>query len=154
MRADMQFVSVSTLKLPPPDTYDVAIAALFVRVADRKGNVAFPDDQRAFVNQLIAAGKPTVVIGFGSPYLITTFPDAPSWLGRIFDKRRFAARRRPRAVWPGADPGENSGNGSRRSEAWRWITLRSGSDGAAARFGSNDGEAAACLRSSGSRRGE
>src|SRR3984957_7228410 len=83
MRADMQFVSVTTLKLPPPDTYDVAIAALFVRVADRKGNVAFPDDQRAFVNQMIAAGKPTVVIGFGSPYLISTFPNAPSWLGEF-----------------------------------------------------------------------
>jgi beta-N-acetylhexosaminidase len=83
MRADMQFVNVSTLKLPPPDSYDVAIAALFVRVADRKGNVAFPDEQRAFVNQMIAAGKPTVVIGFGSPYLITAFPDAPVWLAEF-----------------------------------------------------------------------
>jgi beta-glucosidase-like glycosyl hydrolase/CubicO group peptidase (beta-lactamase class C family) len=83
LRADMQFVSVSTLTLPPSDTYDVAIAALFVRVADRKGNVAFPDEQRAFVNQMIAAGKPTVVIGFGSPYLITTFPDAPVWLAEF-----------------------------------------------------------------------
>jgi beta-N-acetylhexosaminidase len=83
LRADMQFVNVSTLKLPPPDSYDVAIAALFVRVADRKGNVAFPEDQRAFVNQMLAAGKPTVVIGFGSPYLITTFPNAPAWLGEF-----------------------------------------------------------------------
>src|ERR1700735_4688223 len=83
MRADMQFVSVSTLKLPPPDTYDVAVAALFVRVADRKGNVAFPEDQRAFVNQMVAAGKPTVVIAFGSPYLISTFPDAPVWLAEF-----------------------------------------------------------------------
>ena len=41
-----------------PTSYDVAIAALFVRVADRKGNVGFPDDQRAFVNQILAAGKP------------------------------------------------------------------------------------------------
>src|ERR1700723_416333 len=83
MRADMQFVNVGSLKLPAPDTYDVAIAALFVRVADRKGNVAFPEDQRAFVNQMIAAGKPTVVIGFGSPYLVTTFPDAPVWLAEF-----------------------------------------------------------------------
>src|SRR5580693_3052693 len=83
LRADMQFANVSTLKLPAPDTYDVAVAALFVRVADRKGNVAFPEDQRAFVNQMIAAGKPTVVIGFGSPYLITTFPDAPVWLAEF-----------------------------------------------------------------------
>jgi beta-N-acetylhexosaminidase len=83
MRADTQFVSVSTLKLPPADSYDVAIAALFVRVADRKGNLALPDDQRAFVNQMIAAGKPTVVIGFGNPYLISAFPDAPVWLAEF-----------------------------------------------------------------------
>jgi beta-glucosidase-like glycosyl hydrolase/CubicO group peptidase (beta-lactamase class C family) len=83
MRADTQFVNVSSLKLPAPDTYDVAIAALFVRVADRKGNVAFPSDQQAFVDQMLASGKPTVVIGFGSPYLVKAFPNAPVWLGEF-----------------------------------------------------------------------
>ena len=48
LRADTRFTNVSALKLPRPETYDVAIAALFVRVADRKGNVGFPEDQRAF----------------------------------------------------------------------------------------------------------
>src|SRR5580693_1093138 len=83
LRADMQFANVSTLKLPPADSYDVAIAALFVRVADRKGNVGLPDEQRAFVNQMIAAGKPVVVIAFGSPYLIEGFPDAKTWLAEF-----------------------------------------------------------------------
>jgi beta-N-acetylhexosaminidase len=83
LRADTNFVGVKTLQLPPPDSYDVAIAALFVRVADRKGNVGFPDDQRAFVNQMIAAGKPTIVIAFGSPYLIEGFPDAKTWLAEF-----------------------------------------------------------------------
>jgi beta-N-acetylhexosaminidase len=83
LRADTQFRSVSTLKLPNPNTYDVAIAALFVRVADRKGNVGFPDDQRAFIDQLLAAGKPTVIAGFGSPYLIERFPNAPTWLAEF-----------------------------------------------------------------------
>src|SRR5271169_5658133 len=83
LRADMQFANVSTLKLPPADTYDVAIAALFVRVADRKGNVGLPDEQRAFVNQMIAAGKPVVVVAFGSPYLIEGFPDAKTWLAEF-----------------------------------------------------------------------
>ena len=83
LRADTQFANVTTLKLPPPDTYDVAIAALFVRVADRKGNVGLPDEQRAFVNQMIAAGKPVVVIAFGSPYLIEGFPDAETWLAEF-----------------------------------------------------------------------
>jgi beta-N-acetylhexosaminidase len=83
LRADMQFANVSSLKLPPADTYDVAIAALFVRVADRKGNVGLPDEQRAFVNQMIATGKPTVVIAFGSPYLIEGFPGAKTWLAEF-----------------------------------------------------------------------
>ena len=72
-----------TSSCPSPDTYDVAIAALFVRVADRKGNVGFPDDQRAFVNQLLAAGKPVVVASFGSPYLIERFPNAKTWLAEF-----------------------------------------------------------------------
>src|SRR6202046_756590 len=83
LRADTQFVNVSTLKLPPVDSYDVAIAALFVRVADRKGNVGFPDDQRAFVNQMLTSGKPCVVIAFGSPYLILSFPSAKTWIGEF-----------------------------------------------------------------------
>jgi beta-N-acetylhexosaminidase len=83
LRADLQFATVSTLKLPPVDSYDVAVAALFVRVADRKGNVGFPDEQRTFVNQIIAAGKPTAVIGFGSPYLIEGFPGAKTWLAEF-----------------------------------------------------------------------
>jgi beta-glucosidase-like glycosyl hydrolase/CubicO group peptidase (beta-lactamase class C family) len=83
LRADTQFVNVSTLKLPPADSYDIAIAALFVRVADRKGNVGFPDDQRAFVNLMLANGKPCVVLAFGSPYLILTFPGAKSLIGEF-----------------------------------------------------------------------
>ncbi|MGA2845081.1 MAG: serine hydrolase, partial [Candidatus Acidiferrales bacterium] len=83
LRADTQFSSASALKLPPPESYDVAIAALFVRVADRKGNVGLPDDQRALVNQIVAAGKPLVVMSFGSPYLIEKFPEAKTWLAEF-----------------------------------------------------------------------
>jgi beta-N-acetylhexosaminidase len=83
LRADTQFVNVSALKLPPPETYDVAIVALFVRVADRKGNVGLPDDQRAFVNQILATGKPAAVLAFGSPYLMERFPNAKTWLGEF-----------------------------------------------------------------------
>jgi len=95
LRADTQYAPVSTLKLPPPETYDVAIAALFVRVADRKGDLGFPDDQRSFVNQLLDAGKPTVVASFGSPYLIEQFPNAKTWLAEFSTNdvsQRAAAR--------------------------------------------------------------
>ena len=83
LRADTQYFPVSALKLPPADTYDVAVAALFVRVADRKGDIAFPEDQRALVDQLIAAGKPTVVASLGNPYLIERFPNAKTWLAEF-----------------------------------------------------------------------
>jgi beta-N-acetylhexosaminidase len=83
LRADTQFASANSLKLPPPESYDVAIAALFVRVADRKGNVGLPDNQRAVVNQMLATEKPVVVLSFGSPYLIENFPDSKTWLAEF-----------------------------------------------------------------------
>jgi beta-N-acetylhexosaminidase len=98
LRADTQFANVSTLKLPKADAYDVAIVALFVRVADRKGNVGFPDDQRFFVNQLLAQGKPTVVASFGSPYLIERFPGAPTWLAE-FSTNDVSQRAVARAIF-------------------------------------------------------
>ncbi|HUJ31987.1 MAG TPA: glycoside hydrolase family 3 N-terminal domain-containing protein [Candidatus Acidoferrum sp.] len=98
LRADTQYFGVSQLKLPPPDTYDVAIAALFVRVADRKGNVGFPDDERALVGQLLAAGKPTAVVAFGSPYLIERFPDAKTFIAE-FSTNDVAQRAAARALF-------------------------------------------------------
>ena len=47
LRADTRFINADTLKLPSPDTYDVALLALFVRVSDRKGNVDVPAEQAA-----------------------------------------------------------------------------------------------------------
>jgi len=98
LRADSQFRPVAALALPPPETYDLAIAAIFVRVADRKGNVAFPEDQRALVNRLLAAGKPVVVAAFGSPYLIEGFPAAKTWLAN-FGANRVAQAAAARAIF-------------------------------------------------------
>jgi len=80
LRADTRFVNASVLKLPPPDSYDVAILALFVRVSDRKGNVDVPAEQAALAEQLYKTGKPIITVGFGSPYLIEKFPQAETWL--------------------------------------------------------------------------
>ena len=91
-------VRVSTLKLPPPDTYDVAIAALFVRVADRKGNVGFPGRSARVREQLLAAGKPAVVAAFGSPYLIERFPNATTWLAE-FSTNDVSQRAAARAIF-------------------------------------------------------
>ena len=83
LRADTQFSKVGALKMPAPDTYDVAIAAVYVRVADRKGSVGLPDEQSAIVNDLIAGPKPVIVAAFGSPYLIERFPNAKTWIAEF-----------------------------------------------------------------------
>ena len=80
LRADTRFINAATLKLPSPESYDIAILALFVRVSDRKGNVDVPAEQAALANQVFQAGKPLITIGFGSPYLIERFPQAETWL--------------------------------------------------------------------------
>jgi CubicO group peptidase (beta-lactamase class C family) len=80
LRADTRFVNAGTLKLPPPDSYDVAILALFVRVSDRKGNVDVPAEQIALAQQLYKAGKPVITAAFGSPYLIERFLEAETWI--------------------------------------------------------------------------
>src|ERR1700720_4245023 len=80
LRADTRFINADTLKLPPPDTYDVALLALFVRVSDRKGNVDVPAEQAALAEHLYTSGKPVITLGFGSPYLIERFPQAQTWL--------------------------------------------------------------------------
>jgi CubicO group peptidase (beta-lactamase class C family) len=80
LRADTRFVNASILKLPPPDSYDVAIVAFFVRVSDRKGNVDVPAEQAALAEQVYKTGKPVITVGLGSPYLIEGFPKAETWL--------------------------------------------------------------------------
>ena len=80
LRADTRFRSAANLQLPPPDSYDVAILTLFVRVSDRKGNVDVPEEQAALANQLYGSGKPVITLALGSPYLIERFPQAETWL--------------------------------------------------------------------------
>ena len=80
LRADTKFVRADTLKLPPPDAYDITILALFVRVSDRKGDVDVPADQIPLIEQVYKSSKPVITLGLGSPYLIERFPQAETWL--------------------------------------------------------------------------
>src|SRR2546427_1952943 len=80
LRADTRFRDAASLRLPPADSYDVAILALFVRVSDRKGNVDVPAEQAALAQQVYKTGKPVITVAFGSPYLIERFPQAETWL--------------------------------------------------------------------------
>ena len=95
LRADTKFVKADMLKLPPPDSYEVAILALFVRVSDRKGNVDVPPEQAALAEELFKTGKPVITVGLGSPYLIERFPQAETWLAAfgISDVAQISAAR-------------------------------------------------------------
>ena len=52
------------------------VLAVFVKRAASKGTVALPDMQADFVKRMIGGEKPTAVYAFGSPYLISQFPEA------------------------------------------------------------------------------
>src|SRR5258707_2427193 len=95
LRADTKFAKAENLKLPGPDSYDVAILALFVRVSDRKGDVDVPADQFTLIQQIYKMGKPVISVGLGSPYLIERFPQAETWLSAfgISDVAQISAAR-------------------------------------------------------------
>jgi beta-N-acetylhexosaminidase len=95
LRADTRFVRADLLKLPPPDSYDVAILAFFVRVSDRKGNVDIPEEQAKLAEQLYKTGKTVITVALGSPYLIEHFPQAETWLAAfgISDVAQVSAAR-------------------------------------------------------------
>ncbi len=98
VRMDTRFVRADTVKLPAPDTYDLAIAAVYVRVTDRKGSVGLPADEAALVNRLLSAGKPVVVAGFGSPYLAESFAAAKTYIA-AFGTGDVAQRAMGRALF-------------------------------------------------------
>jgi beta-N-acetylhexosaminidase len=98
IRTDTRFVKVSSLSVPAPGSYDVAIIALFVHVKDRKGTIGLPDEQAALVKQLLQSGKPAAIVCFGNPYLIARFPSAPTWLA-VFSTSDVAQQAAGRALF-------------------------------------------------------
>jgi beta-N-acetylhexosaminidase len=98
LRADTRFRPVDALALPPAESYDVMLIALFVRVADRKGSVGLPDEQTAYVRHLVVGDKPAIVACFGSPYLAARFPEAKTWLA-VFSNVDVAQRAAIRAMF-------------------------------------------------------
>jgi beta-N-acetylhexosaminidase len=80
VRVDTRYSAASPAKIPATETYDVVIAALLVRVADRKDSVSLPPEQIQLVENLFKLPKPVIVACFGSPYLIEKFPEASTWI--------------------------------------------------------------------------
>jgi beta-N-acetylhexosaminidase len=59
---------------------DTVLVSLFVRTRSGQGKITVPEAGRTAIPQLLALGKPVVVVSFGSPYLLRNFPDLPTYL--------------------------------------------------------------------------
>jgi beta-N-acetylhexosaminidase len=62
------------------DSADVVLVGSYVRPEAWAGSVAVAEPFRAFVAGLARDGRPTVVVSFGNPYLLTAFPEVGSYL--------------------------------------------------------------------------
>jgi len=97
LHVDTKYFRVEETHLPAPESYDLAICAITVRVADRKASVGLPPNEAELIHALLRAGKPVIVAGLGSPYLIEDFPEAGTWLG-AFSVQDVAQRAAARAL--------------------------------------------------------
>jgi beta-N-acetylhexosaminidase len=98
LRFDTRYNPISNLNFSKLSAYDAIILALFVRVADRKGSVALPEEQASAVHRLLAIDKPVIVACFGSPYVIKHYPEAKTWVG-IFSNADVAQHAAARAIF-------------------------------------------------------
>ncbi|HUQ20670.1 MAG TPA: glycoside hydrolase family 3 N-terminal domain-containing protein [Gemmatimonadaceae bacterium] len=77
------------------DSADVVIASAYVSPREFSGSVSTKGGFSSFMNSLAATGKPLVAISFGSPYLLSAFPDVPAyllaWGGAPLSQRSAAA---------------------------------------------------------------
>ncbi|HXZ20513.1 MAG TPA: glycoside hydrolase family 3 N-terminal domain-containing protein [Candidatus Acidoferrales bacterium] len=80
VHVDTKYFRVEETHLPPPESYDLAICAVTVRTADRKGTIGLPANEAEMIHALLRAGKPVIMVGLGSPYLMESFPEAGTWL--------------------------------------------------------------------------
>ncbi len=62
------------------DSVDLALFSVYVSPRAGAGDVALPEAAARFMKGVIAAGVPSVVISFGSPYLLTEVPEVGTYL--------------------------------------------------------------------------
>ena len=98
LRFDTRFAPIGGFDLSKLGACDALILALFVRVADRKGSVALPDEQASVVHRVLTGNKPVIVACFGSPYVIRHFPEGKNWIG-IFSNADVAQCAAARAIF-------------------------------------------------------
>jgi len=76
------------------DSADLVLVSVYVGPRSGSGTVAVAEPTIEFVNALIASGKPTILLSFGNPYLLTEMPSVGTyllaWGGREVSQRAAA----------------------------------------------------------------
>jgi beta-glucosidase-like glycosyl hydrolase/CubicO group peptidase (beta-lactamase class C family) len=98
VRYDTRYRLVDAVELPAPESYDLMILAMCVRVADRKGGLGLTAEQMALAHRLLETGKPVVTASFGTPYLLAEFPEARTWVA-AFSTMDVAQRAASRVIF-------------------------------------------------------
>ena len=124
VRMDTRFVRADTVKLPAPESYDVAIAAIFVRVADRKGSIGLPDDQAAVRRSLARRRQTSDRRLLWQPLSGAAIPRRQNLDRRIQHRGRGAVGDGPRAVRRDRHRRPLARKYSRRRGARRWARSR------------------------------
>src|SRR5690606_6195182 len=62
------------------DSADVVVVSAFVSPRDYRGTIGAGGGFGEWVEALSADGRPVVVVSFGSPYLLDSFPSVPTYL--------------------------------------------------------------------------
>ncbi len=58
--------------------YDVILVPAYLYVRSGSGQIGLPEAQRAFLDDLIATGKPVVLLSFGNPYVVVGLKQQPA----------------------------------------------------------------------------
>ncbi len=64
---------------------DLIIIPSFVKVKAYQGTVLMKEKQAEFVNQVLQLDKPSLIISFGNPYLLSMFPGAGTYIATYGD---------------------------------------------------------------------
>jgi beta-N-acetylhexosaminidase len=62
------------------DSAESILVAAYISPRDYRGTIGTEGEFSAWVEEIAAAGRPVVVVSFGSPYLLGAFPSVPAYL--------------------------------------------------------------------------
>jgi beta-N-acetylhexosaminidase len=59
---------------------DIVLLPSYVKINASQGSLNMPDNHQKFINSVLKLNKPSIIISFGNPYLLSLFPQAATYL--------------------------------------------------------------------------